>query len=255
MCRAIHRRCSSKSPEPQRGSSLTRSTAADVDRPTPPEPGRTESAGGPAGLRLVVALICAPPSVGGRLQDAMPGSAPWHARELAGRSAAGAGPERPDLSQGAGSGTNGGRSRGRRKRHQHSHAARAVPRTGRPSGGCADLGAPASRDLLVRRCSWVARSPRQSGSHFHAVDAWRPDHLAGPGRPRGAAAKAANTATPARHSRWFLRRLDPVPQEAAHVLHPIGRRGTRPFRLPPPCWAPPNAVLVWSAAAGFIGVR
>ena len=143
MCRAIHRRCSSKSPEPQCGSSLTRSTAADVDRPTPPEPGRTEAAGGPPDLSLVVALICAPPSVGGHLQDAMPRSAPRHARELAGRSAAGAGPERPDLSQGAGSGTNGGRSRGRRKRHQHSDAARAVPRTGRPSGGCADLGAPA----------------------------------------------------------------------------------------------------------------
>jgi len=42
--------------------------------------------------------------------------------------------ERSDLSQGAGSGTNWGRSRGRRERHQHSHAARAVPRTGRPSG-------------------------------------------------------------------------------------------------------------------------
>jgi len=166
------------------------------------------------------------------------------------------GPERPDLSQGAGSGTNWGRSRGRRERHQHSHAARAVPRTGRPSGwvcrpGCTrGLGIcwfAVVAGLLGHRGSLAATSMRSTSG---APTIWL-DRVGLGVRRR----KAANTATPARHSRWFLRRLDPVPQEAAQVFHPIGRRGTRPFRLPPPCWAPPNAALVWSAAAGFIGVR
>jgi len=70
---------------------------------------------------------------------------------------------------------------------------------------------PRSRDLLVRRCSWVARSPRQSGSHFHAVDAWRPDHLAGPGRPRGAAAKACLGGVTNSRSEENLRRTQQPP--------------------------------------------
>ena len=137
-------------------------------------------------------------------------------------------------------------------------------------GKCADLGAPAVSGSVgsplflgcsVTEAVWQPLpcgrrlAPRPSGWTGSASG------CGGEGVPRRrhqlevGGEPAANTATPARHSRWFLRRLDPVPQEAAHVLHPIGRRGTRPFRLPPPCWAPPNAVLVWSAAAGFIGVR
>jgi hypothetical protein len=252
MCRAIHRRCSSKSPEPQRGSSLTRSTAADVDRPTPPEPGGPSRPVGPpayASSSHSSALLLASVAVSRMLCPAV-----RHGMPASWRAVPRPAPARNDRTsaRGQGAGQMGG---GHADAESGTNTPMLLARSRGPDDhlvGVPTWVHPQSRDLLVRRCSWVARSPRQSGSHFHAVDAWRPDHLAGPGRPRGA---AANTATPARHSRWFLRRLDPVPQEAAHVLHPIGRRGTRLFRLPPPCWAPPNAVLVWSAAAGFIGVR